>query len=219
MNEIEPRSNSISPAQWGIVALVVAFSAGSILYKLLMHVRFGHSAAMFIGVPAVLAILLALTPRAKSATGAILKGITLALLIIAPLLGEGYLCILMASPLFYIVGIVIGCAVDYGRKDRNATLGCVALVLLPMCLEGVFPAMTFRRAQTVEVSKLVNASPALVEQQLAQSLRTNTPLPFALRVGFPQPIQAWGDGLAIGSLRTIHFTGAEEIRPEISSCA
>jgi hypothetical protein len=209
MNEIEPRSNSISPAQWGIVALVVAFSAGSILYKLLMHVRFGHSSAMFIGVPAVLAILLALTPRAKSATGAIVKGITLALLIIAPLLGEGYLCILMAAPLFYIVGIVIGIAVDYGSKDRNATLGCVALVLLPMCLEGVFPAMTFRRAQTVEVSKLVNASPALVEQQLAQSPRTNTPLPFALRVGFPQPIQAWGDGLAIGALRTIHFTGAE----------
>jgi hypothetical protein len=49
----------------------------------------------------------------------------------------------------------------------------------------------------------------LVEQQLAQSPRTNTPLPFALRVGFPQPIKAWGDGLAIGSLRTIHFTGAE----------
>ena len=209
MSETEPRASSITPAQWGIVALVVAFSAGSILYKLLMHARFGHSAAMFIGVPAVLAILLALTPRAKSATGAIMKGITLALLIIAPLLGEGYLCILMASPLFYIVGILIGSAVDYGRKDRNATLGCVALVLLPMCLEGVFPALTFRRAQTVEVSKSVPASPALVEQLLAQSPRTDTPLPLALRAGFPQPIKAWGDGLAIGSLRTIHFTGAE----------
>jgi hypothetical protein len=209
MNETEQRASSITPAQWGIVALVVAFSAGSVLYKLLMHARFGHSAAMFIGVPAVLAILLALTPKAKSATGAIIKGITLALLIIAPLLGEGYLCILMASPLFYIVGIVIGCAVEYGRKDRNRTLGCVALLLLPMCLEGVFPALTFRRAQTVEVSKSVNAPPALVEQLLAQSPRTDTPLPLALRVGFPQPIKAWGDGLAIGSMRTIHFTGAE----------
>jgi hypothetical protein len=209
MNETEPRSSSITPAQWGIVALVVAFSAGSVLYKLLMHARFGHSAAMFIGVPAVLAILLALTPKAKSATGAILKGITLALLIIAPLLGEGYLCILIASPLFYIVGIVIGSAVDHWRKDQNATLGCVALLLLPMCLEGIFPALTFRRAQTVEVSKVVNAPPALVEQQLAHSPRTETPLPLGLRVGFPQPIKAWGDGLAIGSMRTIHFTGAE----------
>jgi hypothetical protein len=209
MNETEPRGSSITPAQWGIVALVVAFSAGSVLYKLLMHARFGHSAAMFIGVPAVLAILLALTPKARSATGGILKGITLALLIIAPLLGEGYLCILIASPLFYIVGIVIGSVVDYWREDRNATLGCVALLLLPMCLEGVFPALTFRRAQTVEVSKSVNASSALVEQQLAQSLRTKTPLPLTLRVGFPQPIQASGEGLAIGSIRTIHFTGAE----------
>lgn len=209
MNDTEPKASSINHAQWGIVALVIAFSAGSVLYKLLMHARFGHSAAMFIGVPAVLAILLALTPKAKSATGAIIKGITLALLIIAPLLGEGYLCILIASPLFYIVGIVIGSAVDYGRNNRNETLGCVALLLLPMCLEGVFPAWTFRRAQTVEVTKSVNASPALVEQQLAQSPRTDTPLPLPLRVGFPQPIKAWGDGLAIGSTRTIHFTGAE----------
>ena len=59
MNETEPSASSIPPAQWGIVALVIAFSAGSVLYKLLMHARFGHSAAMFIGVPAVLAILLA----------------------------------------------------------------------------------------------------------------------------------------------------------------
>jgi hypothetical protein len=209
MNETEKKSSSITPAQWGIVALVIAFSAGSILYRLLMHTQFGHSAAMFIGVPAVLAILLALTPKAKSATGAIIKGITLALLIIAPLLGEGYLCILIASPLFYIVGIVIGSVVDYGRNDRNRTLSCVALLLLPMCLEGVFPAWTFRRAQTVEVTKSVNAPPELVEQQLARSLRTDTPLPLALRIGFPQPIKASGNGLAIGSTRTIHFTGAE----------
>jgi hypothetical protein len=209
MNEIEPKARSITPAQWGMVALVVAVSAGSLLYKLLLHERLGHSAAMFIGIPALLAILLALAPKAQSVTGGIVKGITLALLLVAPLLGEGYLCILIASPLFYVVGIAVGCAVDYGRRARNTTLSCVVVLLLPMCLEGVLPDFAFRRAYTVQVSKAVNAPAELVEQRLAQSPHIDTPLPLVLRVGFPQPLRASGEGLAIGSMRTIHFAGAE----------
>ena len=127
MSDREEKTRKIEPAQWSVVAIIVAFAAGAFLYKLLMHERLGHSAAMFLGIPAVLAILLALAPPAKTATGGILKGITLALLVVAPLLGEGYLCILIASPLFYIVGILVGAAVDAQRANRGATLSCVAL--------------------------------------------------------------------------------------------
>jgi len=115
MSETDEQTWKIEPAQWGIAAVIAAFAAGAFLYKLLMHEQLGHSAAMFLGVPAVLAILLKLAPRAKTATGGILKGITLALLVVAPLLGEGYLCILMASPLFYVVGLVVGLAVGQCR--------------------------------------------------------------------------------------------------------
>ena len=108
MSDIDKQNPKIEPAQWSVVAIAVAFAAGAFLYKLLMHERLGHSAAMFLGIPTVLAILLALAPKAKTATGGILKGITLALLVVAPWLGEGYLCILFASPLFYIVGIGVG---------------------------------------------------------------------------------------------------------------
>jgi hypothetical protein len=164
---------------------------------------------MFIGIPAVMAILLALTPKAKTITGGIVKAITLALLIIAPLLGEGYLCILLASPLFYVVGIVVGLVVDRLRLKRNATLSCVALVLLPMSLEGVIPALSFNRNQTVEVRSVVNASADVVEQHLALSPDLTVRLPAALRIGFPRPLRAWGTGLQIGAARTIHFAGAE----------
>ena len=44
------------------------------------------------------------------------------LLIVAPLLGEGYLCIIVASPLFYLVGIIVGRITDHQRKKRNAAL-------------------------------------------------------------------------------------------------
>lgn len=209
MSDIDKQNPKIEPAQWSVVAIVVAFAAGAFLYKLLMHERLGHSAAMFLGIPTVLAILLALAPKAKTATGGILKGITLALLVVAPLLGEGYLCILFASPLFYIVGIGVGLAMDKSRRKQGATLSCVALLLLPMCFEGVVPQLTFNRAQSVEVRSVVAAPANEVEHALTQGPNVTTPLPLALRIGFPRPLGAWGEGLAVGDTRTIHFTGAE----------
>ena len=209
MPEQEEQRREITPAQWYVVALVVAFTAGALLYKVLRHERLGHSAAMFLGIPAVLAILLALGPKARTATGGILKGITLALLVIAPLLGEGYLCILVASPLFYLVGIIVGLLVDWDRKKRGVSVSCAVLMLLPMCLEGVTPRLTFPRRQSVQVRKVIAASADQVEGRLAESPDLGAPLPSALRIGFPRPLSARGEGLAPGDTRTIHFAGAE----------
>jgi hypothetical protein len=209
LTETNERSTKISSAQWGVIALVIAFTCGALLYRYLRHEQLGHSAAMFLGIPAILAIVLALTPKAKSVTGGILKGITLALLIVAPLLGEGYLCILIASPLFYVVGIVIGLIVDSMRRKRAATLSCVALVLTPMCLEGVIPQLTWNRVQVVEVSRMVQAPASAVEAALSKSPHLETALPSYLRVGFPRPLEADGTGLTLGSTRRIHFAGAE----------
>jgi hypothetical protein len=200
----------ISAAQWRLVALIAAFAVGSLLYHLLMNHGLGHSAALFLGIPLVIAILLALTPKAKTVTGGILKGITLALLLVAPLLGEGYLCILMASPLFYLFGAVVGVAIDAQRRERNRTLSCVVLVLLvPMSLEGVIPALSFNRTQRVEAHTVLEAPADAVERQLAMSPDVTTGLPAALRIGFPRPLAAHGSGLNVGATRTIHFAGAE----------
>ena len=201
----------IEPAQWWVIALAIAIMAGSVLYRYLTHSPYGCSAAMFIGIPAVLAILLALTPKAKTVTGGIVKGITLALLVIAPILGEGYLCILFAAPLFYVVGLLVGLPVDaMRRKDRGgATLSCLVFALLPMSLEGVAPQFAFDRRQVVEATRTISAPVAQVEESLARSPRIERTLPGFLRIGFPRPLEATGSGLAIGSERSILFSGAE----------
>lgn len=192
----------ITPAQWWVMALALAFMAGSVLYRYLMHMEYGHTAAMFIGVPAVLAIALALTPKTRTVTGGIMKGITLALLVIAPLLGEGYLCILMAAPLFFLVGLIVGLPVDLARKrDRDGqTLSCIILLLVPMSLEGVVPQLTFSRRQVVEVTRVVDAPADMVENAVAKSPRIEQRLPEFLRIGFPHPFRLpCGSGLASGN--------------------
>ncbi len=199
----------IRPAQWALATLILAFAAGSLLYRILLHQNLGHSAALFMGIPALLAIVLALTPGQKTVTGGILKGITIALLVIAPALGEGYVCILMAAPLFYIVGIVVGVTVDGLRNKRTTTLSCVSLLLLPMCLEGVVPSLTWDRTQSVTAAAIVDGTVDAVEYRLAQSPSVHTSLPAFLSIGFPRPLAAYGEGLSKGSVRTVHFAGAE----------
>jgi hypothetical protein len=55
----------------------------------------------------------------------------------------------------------------------------------------------------------VDEPAAAVEAKLAQSPRVDTAIPAAYKVGFPRPLAAWGEGLAVGNLRTVRFSGAE----------
>jgi hypothetical protein len=208
MNDLEPK-RSVTRSQWTLIFLILAVGVGSVMYHLIVLGRLEQTAALFVGIPTVLAILLAMTPKAKTVTGGIMKGLTLALLLSGPLLGEGFICIVMASPIFFIVGILVAVIVDWIREERHATLSCLVLILLPMSIEGTSPKLSFNREETVQASEVVAASEADVRTALSQSPRTDLSLPVYLRLGFPRPTEAWGNGLEVGAVRTIHFAGGE----------
>jgi hypothetical protein len=197
-------------AQWTLIGIIVALTVGVAAYRLLHAGGIDETSALFIGLPTVLAIALALTPRAKSATGMIMKGLTIALLLSGPVLREGFICVLMASPLFYLVGGLIGWAVDVNREKRaggnQTVLTLVIGPLLLMSLEGVTPSASFSTALAVEVTKPVLASPTAVENQLAGPPRFAKPLPWFLGIGFPSPTAAEGSGLRIGDRRTMYYS-------------
>jgi hypothetical protein len=193
----------------GIAFLLTALILGAFIYRIIRNIGMMHTSLIFIGIPLVLGAMLACAPRPKSATAGILRGIALALLIVAPLVGEGYLCILFASPLFFGVGLLVGGIIDLSRKHkRTVTLSCV-IVLLPFTLEGTTPQLSFNRTQFATATRIVNAPAAQIAAVLAQSPQIAAPLPRFLRIGFPRPLAATGSGLAVGSPRVIHFTGAE----------
>jgi hypothetical protein len=201
---------SLTPSQWGLLFVIMAVTIGSVLYRVIVIGKLEQTSALFIGIPAILAIILAATPKAKSAKGGIVKGLTVALLLSGPLLGEGFICIVMASPIFYIVGIGVGAIVDSNRERGNSTVrSCVLLLLVPMSLEGVSPALSFNRDETVQISKIVSASAPDVERALSRAPHTDGGLPLYLRLRFPRPMQASGTGLDVGATRTIHFAGGE----------
>jgi hypothetical protein len=203
-----------SSARRIVIGLAIAMAAGSLGYRVLVSKHLEQTAALFIGLPAVLAILVALTRPPKSATGVILKAMTLLLLLSGILLGEGFICIVMAAPLFYLVGFVIGRIIDFAEKKRQRRLGksFYGLVLLPflsLSLEGVYPSLSFPRREVVTVERIVRGATTEVERALAETPHFTRPLPLYLRLRFPRPAAAEGAGLSTGELRRIHFAGGE----------
>ena len=203
-------NRGLNRSQWKLIFLILAVTFVSILYRILAWKQLEHTSLLFIGIPGSLAVVVAFAPKAKTVTGSILRAMTIALLISGILLGEGFVCIVMAAPLFYLVGVIVGQIVDAGRKARNLTMSCLVIAaFLPMSFEGTSPKLSLAREESVSVQRVVNASPEEVEQTLAGSPRISATLPLYLRLGFPRPLEAHGRGLDVGSQRVIHFSGSE----------
>ena len=192
-------------AQLRLVGVVVALAAATITYRL----SAGHSlvtrgsgvgleqtAALFIGIPALLATAAVFIPT-RSAKGVACKSVTIGLLISLIFLGEGLLCVLRSAPLFYLVALVVGAFLDGTRRSesRHNILSCLAaLSLVPMSLEGVMPITTIPRNSVVSATRIVHAPAAAVSAALIDPPRFDRPLPSLIAKGFPRPMSTEVDG-------------------------
>ncbi len=201
----------ISRAQWTLAFLIVSLLLGKLAYSLLVRGQLRQTAALFIGLPAFLALILALTPRAQTITGMVLKGTTIALLASGIFLEEGFICILLAAPLFYAVALFIGIVLDRarGRPDQRKVYGLLLAPALLMSLEGVHPLTSFPRQESVTVERILQAAPEEEAAALAETPRFDHPLPGFFRLGFPQPVMAAGEGLGVGASRRVDFAVGE----------
>jgi len=193
--------------KWIWLLIIIAAAAASLYYRFLVNNQLEQTSALFIGIPALIAAICVLTPKPESATGTAVKSVTLFIGISGILLGEGFICILMAAPLFYLVAVIIG---ELRDKKRGQMLSCVAILLaLPMSSEGTRPALSFAREEVVSVEHVVAASPQQVETALSSAPRLNGAFPLYLRLGFPRPVSATISGTAPGDTYRIHFAGGE----------
>jgi len=186
--------------------------AGAVVAGLVFHAaqlaELNHTALVFVGVPALLAVVVTLLPRPGSVTGVIMKSVTLAILLAGTVFGEAFVCILMASPLIYGVALVVGRLVERQRAKMGSTGAAHASLLVLVAasvpaMEGVLPRAEFPRESTVQVSAMVNATPDEVRRALEGPMRFDRPLPRFLRLGFPTPGATEGSGLAVGNRRSV----------------
>lgn len=217
---VEPESGppanpapSPSPRPGPYLWLCLGVAVVSVLYRIIVLGQKEQTALMFIGLPTAMAILISFLPRAKSATGMIMKGITLFLLLMGILFIEGFICIVMASPFFYCIGFIVGIFADKARaqKEFDRRFRVLVLpVLILMSLEGVTGVLSFPRDEAVTVSREVALSPQEARAQLARGPQFDWwELPLYLKVGFPSPHGIWGTGLEKDDTWRIQFAGGE----------
>lgn len=221
VGEIEDRAigrdNSRARNVWVSVCLV--FAATSVGYRILVLGELEQTSLMFIGLPTMLAMGLGVTPRSRTATGMILKGSILFLLLLGVLFIEGVICILMALPLVLLVGVIVGAIIDSNRK-RNLNIdnplwwkdkmNCSVLASLALVsLEGVSESLSFARDEVVQVTGVWEGTGAEAKQKLAQPNFDLDELPTFLKLGFPLPQSIHGEGLEVGSVWQVHMAGGE----------
>lgn len=194
-----------------LLALIFGVAAASLAYRIATATGTEHTAFVFVGVPTILAVAVAMTPRTGSARGTILRATTLALLLAGIVFGEAFVCILFASPLIFAVAAGVGTFVDWSAKRRGRRAGSAhapalaLLVLAAPALEGVAPRLELPRENEVTAVRIVSAPPTEVARALADPMRFDRPLPAFLRMGFPTPGAADGTGLRVGDRREVTF--------------
>jgi len=197
-----------------LAAVIAAVAVATVAYRVVLGQGLQQTAALFIGIPSLLAVVVALVVTPRTATGVAVKAMTIGLLVSLLFLGEGLLCIAMSAPLFYLVAIGIGKLAERHQRERGrrsrAVLSCVLfLAAAPMSFEGTTDATSWPRDERVSVTRTVAASPAEVAEALGAAPRFDRPLPFFLRAGFPRPVSVKIDAADERRVWTVTFRGGE----------
>src|SRR5688572_10560217 len=195
-----------------LTAILLALIAATIAFRVLVLTELEHTSLVFIGIPALLAFMV-LHTRPRTAIGTVNKVIAIALCLSGVMFGEAAVCILMAAPIFFLIGTLVGLLINWIRGTtggRGASWrGAASLVIVPLGLEGVMPGFEFNRDGHVVVSRIVNASPGAVRSALSETPRFDRTLPPFLRLGFPTPAHASGSGLELGARRSVMMLHGE----------
>jgi hypothetical protein len=217
MTENPEWNNTPSPdraeqrARWAVGAVVITLVVVSIAYRALVVHHLEHTSLVFIGLPALAAITL-LHTRPQTAIGTVNKVIAILLCLSGILFGEGLICILMAAPIFFFVGTLVGVVINKLRPPSSPDdprsrkwRGIVTLAIVPMSIEGVIPSFAFDREERVTASRTVEAMPNDVGMAIGRAPRFDRELPPFFRLGFPTPVHTSGSGLRVGDERRVMF--------------
>lgn len=206
---LETKIRGFTIRQWRQFGFVLVLGLCGIFAHALMgfDMRLFNSAALYVGLPFMLALGMCFIPKAKTRVGSTLKGITIAILLAFPVLNEGVICMLMAAPILYGVGILTAWSHDrYEKKEKGGKiqLALVTTVLALASFEGVHEVTTFPRENSVEYSRIIDAPIEAIRETMAATPQISETRPFYMHL-FPLPVKTSGSGLEVGDERKLDY--------------
>lgn len=187
----------------GLLSIVSVFV---ILYMTLEYYGRQRSIAIFVGIPLILGWMIGLM-QFKNPVAVAFQYTTLVLCVIAPLVGEGLICILMAAPIVYpIVLIVAYVRSRLADRDNHRNLSSVMLIL-PFLYTGYFEdPHAVGKLESLNSTVIVDVAPEALWNTL-EDMNWNIPdnRPVMLKLGYPVPQKIISEKSRLGNKRRIVF--------------
>lgn len=184
--------------------IVVILALSSMFFRLSNDLNLEQSSIVFIALPALITVLtIKYSKTPKTPYGIVASTITIFLLMTTVLFGEGFICILMASPLFYGIPLII-VAISQNLKKKNKDQS-YSFVIIPVLLILAQPLELFETPETQTISTSLIVDRQISIESLNESPNFNTDLPSFFNLGFPKPLDIKGIGTEVGDTRTIRF--------------
>ena len=191
--DAEPEQETVNalPAKIAVTAIVVAVAAASLWYRLVVAGGLQQTAALFVGIPTLVAVVVVFGVTPRTSVGVACKAVTIGLLVSLLFLGEGILCIAMSAPLFYGVAVAIAGLFDRmrttPRRPQRIYYCMAALAVVPLSLEGVTDLTSIGRSEQVSETRVLDVPSHAVARAVLEPPRFDRVLPLYLRMGFPRP--------------------------------
>jgi hypothetical protein len=200
----------LSPSQIRNALFVLSLGIAFALYGALRLTHVQNTAGLYVGLPLLLAVFVSLI-ETENIMATAMKVLTIALLLSPILVGEGFICVIMASPILFAVTFLVVVLIRLIRKgindDETPFKSSTALFLMfLLSLEGTTPATTLDRHNQVSVERVVPLSVAEVKQALAATPKFDKRPDGFLTWLFQPPSKVIGSGLSVGDRRTITMT-------------
>ncbi|MGB7408998.1 MAG: hypothetical protein WA908_10875 [Pontixanthobacter sp.] len=200
--------------KWMIFLFICGLTA--FVLRTLLDSDFGQGTLVYLAVPFLLSVAIYFfVPRATAQTTMArylnhMRIMTIAFLLTSAFLFEGFICILMFMPIYYVVAslafLTIGMTTKRADDPRDVfKVSAIPALMLLMVAEGMVPMTTFPREhsatfegyspQTIGELKANMARPVVFDQKRHWFLEL-----------FPLPDRVNAASLSAGDIHTLHFT-------------
>lgn len=202
---------------WGLVAgIATAFAFGMGGFLLIYDNTNSMGGVLFIALPFATGFATGLIARRWNLViASLIIGLILCSALLLLTKKEGWVCVLMSSPLI-AVGLTIGALFGFivrtniiDKSGRPRGLSALMLLVLPLFLMGADsiekPSRRMPRAETFTSVLVVAAAPEKVWNTIKIMDRVNGHKGFLMRIGLPVPVSCAIDQEGVGGKRTCYF--------------
>ena len=184
INEPKPRPLS---KNWRITLNVLFFAVAVFIigYKIINHIELQTTSALFIGLPMLIGLLVVNLTRTRDTFEMTVKVTVIILCLVAPLLGEGSICILMMAPIFLGINLIL---VLIYQSIRNKYLMCL-MVFLPFFTGFIEKNSLIQEQKFLKMTTetIVTGTLEQWQNKISSSTYISKNIPFFLSLGFPLP--------------------------------